>query len=547
AQASVWLAELDLSSPAADARLTRVLAQDPAHESALLHRGAARLLRRRHEDAAADLSRFVERRPRSAAGQLLLGIARQRSGGDPAAAYARAAECGVWAAPHMLRAACRPREADAVADVDEALDCDPNYALVAVSQYLPGADLDDILRKLAVLACASPECFATFDGLRGLYRPTFPAEQLAACLRLRDLRPSRAWSWALLGRALMQGPRDPERAKDAFAALDRAVALRPEAGWAYSWRAQAFIAANELERALADYDECAVRQPFYHRGYAWRGALLRKLGRPREAIVDLDRAIAMDPEYHFGWRERSLAWRDVGELTAAGNDLGRAYRLKSKYEWGVEVRGGAQKNRAPDIAELSGEIERRGGPAILLAWRGHVKLQSRDLEGAVTDFKAALKLDPRCALARGWLGQAHLQAKHYGRACLDLRRALELDPHFWMLHAWLATAEFENGRPREAFTALRRLLRIRPRAAWAHALTADLHLRSKNFKKAAVAAEKAAAIDGQHGQAHLLAARARFELGDIAEAERHVARAVELLPGSAEVRAVKDFFLSRTR
>lgn len=524
-EARLGLAELGLEKPAASALLDGVAGPD-----ASFLRGAALFLRGKAAAAVFELEAAVSAAPGSLAAPYLLGLAREAAGGDAAAAFREASARGFWAAPCLK-----------LGDLDGALDRAPDYALVAASTFRPGDSVEDRLREVGRLALSNPERFAAFDGLRGLFKPQPARAQIEACRALAQARPDRAWSWALLGRALLRDGRDPGGAREGLAALDRAAAACPAAGWVLSWRAQAHIALGALDAALADFDACVRLQPFYHRAYAWRGALLARMGRHEAAVADLGVSVDCDPDYHFAWRQRALARRAAGDAAGAARDLSRAYRLKPKYEWNPKDSGGGAPpaDADGDLAELDAAAKASPDEPAVLAWRARARLRAGDAKGGRAGLEAALKKDPSFALARAWLGRALIEAGEAEEGRAHLRRAVKDDPTFWTLRAWSARAEFDGGKKAAAVASLRALAKARP-APWALALLSELEGLRGRWKEAAAAADAATELDGQHGHAYLLAARARRELGDAPGALAALEKAEELLPLSpqaAELRA----------
>jgi tetratricopeptide (TPR) repeat protein len=83
------------------------------------------------------------------------------------------------------------------------------------------------------------------------------------------------------------------------------------------------------------------------------------------------------------------------------------------------------------IAEFSKVLELRSDPATLCVAhvnRGRARLMSKDLDGALADFNAALKEDPKSVDALCWRASYWSECGDKERAIADSTRALEIDP-----------------------------------------------------------------------------------------------------------------------
>ncbi|TPE62136.1 tetratricopeptide repeat protein [Sandaracinobacter neustonicus] len=105
--------------------------------------------------------------------------------------------------------------------------------------------------------------------------------------------------------------------------------------------------------------------------------------------------------------------------SSAGRDCYLAAEFKRETRASLDV-----CNRALDV----GSITRRDRAATLVN-RGIIHMQSRDLENAVADYKAAIELSPGLAEAHINLGIALLHRGGQDQAAIDaLTRALDMKP-----------------------------------------------------------------------------------------------------------------------
>ena len=190
--------------------------------------------------------------------------------------------------------------------------------------------------------------------LRGEHARALPLAEQAS-----RLDPADFWSWYVQGICHDR----LERPADAMACATTCIALRPD--FADSWlnRGLAYLKRNDLERARADLD---------------RAALLR-------------------PDWYEPFLNRAVVHRELGDHLAAENDLTRALERKAPETRAYFLRAAAREKRG-DLA--GAELDRREGlrrqPTDVPSWvaRGLARM-AKDPRGALDDFAAALKLDPR--------------------------------------------------------------------------------------------------------------------------------------------------------
>ncbi len=543
AVAHAWLGELDLERPEAEQSLSRALELEPDLACARLYRGAFFLMKGRLAEARVDLERLVAVEPKSGLGFLLLGLAWERGGqkGRAAKAYEAAA-----ASNPVCSAACLLRSRAATTDKDRARWFREAYNVSPVLGFIT-------LQIDRTLEVESPRyvkritrfCFDRPEQVGAYYKREatqshfshFPAEDYGFVEKLVARQDHMAWAHGFFGRAACYTPRG---AKEGVARLDKAIALCPQAGWTYAWRANARRIFGDHEGALGDFADCIRLQPFYHRAFVWRGSLYRKLGRLKEALADLDRAIAMDPYYSLTYFERSVVRRGLGDLVGSAFDLDRAFMLDHRYSWVFKTGGEPTPEEiVKGLAQLDAALSRHGSVASLWVWRGQLKLQRRTLPEAFEDLEHAIQLDPHHYLAWAWQGYGLLEAGQAERAAEALRRALELEPRLWIAYNWLAQAEQRRGRKREARAVLDAVLEEKPKTPWVWYLRARFEHEAGRSKGALAPLKRALLLDGKYPEAYLLLAQVKLALKDLRGARDAADRCVEIAPNLGRAYVVR--------
>ena len=195
------------------------------------------------------------------------------------------------------------------------------------------------MRKLfAVLlvACAFPSFAQSQDYQQqlkrcGIPKPPLPlpVEAIEACTAVID---SGQATPAIVAEALVnRGGVYRGRHNDidrALADYDQAIRIMPNFASAFVTRGFAYLfERRDPDRAITDFNEAIRLDPapfnvFYLRGAAWS-----EKGDWDRAIADFDQAIRLRPTFNIAYRDRSKAKEAKGDKAGAAADLAEAERI----------------------------------------------------------------------------------------------------------------------------------------------------------------------------------------------------------------------------
>ena len=231
------------------------------------------------------------------------------------------------------------RDEEALADLDEAIRLDPEFAAAWNNR---GSAKSEIGRHEEALA------------------------DLDNAIRLDS---TKATAWYNRGSAKNALGRYEEALED----LDNAIRLDPELAVAWSNRGLAKSEIGRDEEALADLDE-AIRLDL-ELAAAWnnRGSAKNRLGRYEEALADLDEAIRLDPELAVAWDNRGSVKADIQRFDDAIKDVEKAVSLSSEDP---EIRNNLAAIKAEQSAHEA--VEKRLGS---LADTRELEAQAEKYEG----------------------------------------------------------------------------------------------------------------------------------------------------------------------
>lgn len=197
----------------------------------------------------------------------------------------------------------------------------------------------------------------------------------------------------------------------AIADLTKAIALEPAEPDHYLQRAQLYAATGQSARALADYGEVLKRKPGSVPALTGRGALYAAANDAEHARADLSAALKAAPD------DATLALGVAGAYEASGMHQD-AQTLYDRW-----LNDHPVPTRLPEKSPLLSEhVEALNGAC----WSRAV--MKRELDVALADCDAAIKLQPKAAAVLDSRGLVHLQKGEYDLAIADYDSALKLNP-----------------------------------------------------------------------------------------------------------------------
>ena len=162
------------------------------------------------------------------------------------------------------------------------------------------------------------------------YSPYSPQQRVAACTKL--VEAAKDDTKALVDGLVKRGSVYFYMVwmKEAFADLNRAIALDPKNAAAYRMRGESYRVTNKIDRALADANEAIRLDPDNARGYDNRGNAFISNKQYDRALEDYNEAIRRDPKRAVSYMDRGVAHYFMGQYQAAIDDYAEAIKLNPK-------------------------------------------------------------------------------------------------------------------------------------------------------------------------------------------------------------------------
>ncbi len=212
------------------------------------------------------------------------------------------------------------------------------------------------------------------------------------------------------------GYRDKNDLDHAIADFNEAIRLDPKLAMAFLGRGIAFSDKGDNDRAIADFNEVIRLDPKFARAFLGRGIVFSDKGDLDRAIADYSEAIRLDPKDATAFLGRGVAYRAKGDNDRAIADHSEAIRLDPKFARAFQNRGSAY----------------------------HAK---GDNDRAIADFSEAIRIDPKSSLAYFARGRLYLFAGSVEKALADFNQASAHAPENAYLALWVDIASQRNNLP----------------------------------------------------------------------------------------------------
>jgi len=218
--------------------------------------------------------------------------------------------------------------------------------------------------------------------------------------------------------------------------MREAIKVSPENASFHYDLALALKLKDDLTAAIAEMQKSIELDPNLVDAYYTFGITLWQQGEFPEAVTKLRRAIELKPDYAEAFYTLGTVLKQMNQLPDAAAALREAIRLQSTF-------AGAHTTLAAVLRQMgdtsAAESEAQLGDALVkqkiglqgatfATNSGKRMLDAGDLDGAISQFRTAIKLAPNLAVAHYQLALALSRKGEKQEAATELGRAKELDP-----------------------------------------------------------------------------------------------------------------------
>lgn len=218
----------------------------------------------------------------------------------------------------------------------------------------------------------------------------------------------------------------------ALADLDRAISLDPSDPRAYVYRGYVYQRKDMTDRALADFDTALKISPRYLEALQARGALQLLTGSTAGAIRDFNEAISVSPHNAAAFFNRGYAYFLQKQYNLAILDYGTAIYFEPELGVAYSNRclalAAANRDLVAALADCDRALKLLPTDIDIRETRGFVFLKLGDPAIALSEYEAALRLDPNRPLALYGLGMALNRLGRTVEGKADQDAAIALSP-----------------------------------------------------------------------------------------------------------------------
>lgn len=295
------------------------------------------------------------------------------------------------------------------------------------------------------------------------------------------------------------------RIRDAAAAFERAVQLKPDAAEDYRNLALAYRDMGDVQRAIEGFQQAVRLNPRFAEAYNNLGRLLHAQGRLDEAESAFRNVIRIEPG-HFvahnnlgnvlfdqGRRdEATQCYRHAIRLRAdyapAHNNLGNIHRACGRFDLAIQCYQQALVIK-PDYVDACCNL-------------GNALLDEGRVEEAILQYERAIALNPGCTEAYSSLGNAYRVQGRLDVATTYIEKALTLKPDYAEAYNNLGVVLWEQGKLDDALSQFSKAIELNDRLPDAHNGLGGIYYEQGQLDAARACIERALELKPDLGAAH---------------------------------------------
>ena len=166
--------------------------------------------------------------------------------------------------------------------------------------------------------------------------------------------------------------------------------------------------------------------------------------------------------------------------------------------------------------------------------QGVMRYNRKDLEGAESALRQALRRDPNFAAARNYLGNILLQTNRLESAVQEYSEAIRINPNLAEAYYNLGLALQKQGQNEAAITAYRQALIVAPTMASSHYNLGLVLYEQGRLDEAIAAYQQAVNFDSENSNAYFNLAIAQQNAGNLEDAIAAYKRVLEIDPNNIQ-------------
>ena len=231
-----------------------------------------------------------------------------------------------------------------------------------------------------------------------------------------------------------------ERYKDAVNSFTKGIELKPTEN-KYLFRGNSYMALEEFDLALADFNSSIEIEPEFARAYFRRGILYKKMELLENAAKDFKKAIELDPKYDDAMTELGFIHIQMGKKDAM-KYFNKAIKINpcaGNYFSRVAARA--------EILKRQNAIENFAfGKVVKDDCYADCTFNEKQAKDDIKDLDKAIAFEPEDAYYLRLRVSRYNYLKQYENALSDYEKLLELKPDDKDLNLEIAYCKFNTGK-----------------------------------------------------------------------------------------------------
>lgn len=316
-----------------------------------------------------------------------------------------------------------------------------------------------------------------------------------------------------------------------------------EDGWAYAGLGDCLRLQGRSEAALVAYEQGILLMPGHVRNYVGAGLAADDLEQYAAAIGFYLKADAIDREGADVCRVLGLLLHRVGRHAEAVPYLRIAVKQDPTFAEALRLLAGSLRAIGqPEEALALLEQAVRADPKRLRARveLGQALRAAQQHEAAVQCLLEALRLEPALVAARQELASVYLDQGNQDAAAREYQRILVDEPNHPVAHNNLGTFALDRREIQQAIDHFDRAIEANRRYVLPHNNRGNAYLLQKEYYEAIGSYRSAIELDPTYATGHMNLGRALLHIDDVATAEEHFRRYLQLRPNDADVKKILE-------
>lgn len=252
--------------------------------------------------------------------------------------------------------------------------------------------------------------------------------------------------------------------RSAIADFNRALAI--DAGGFYAEamfdRAWEYLKRNEYDKALSDFEQLTSKVPKESKYRYFVGLCHAYKGNHSTAISHYNKAISMNSGEEHYYYSRGYSKFQIEDMAGCEKDMNEALFKNGKNYEALQYRAwaryhlGKHSDAKFDLDQLIDKHNQKTPDNYY--YRAMIQIERGELNGAASDFDAAIRLDSRHAPSYEGRARLSMHANNWDKAISDLTRAIEAHPSFWDAYFKRGVCYYSSGKFQQAISDFNRVI-----------------------------------------------------------------------------------------